>query len=201
MSGPTPPLPSLHPARPGLVRPLAVDATGEQGPTKVQARGKKWRRTSHGFYLPAEVDDSVVEQRIVEAGALLPAYGGLTGWSGLRWGGATWFDGMSGAGTTRRPVLLAVMHSEIRSQPGVQVTSERLPPRDLMMLDGLGLTTHVRSTCFEMRYASGEREAVVALDMAAASDLVSIAEVNEFAAHPEWLDRHPAMSMGHSPGR
>ena len=182
MSGPTPPLPSFHPARPGLVRPLAVDPKGELGPTKNQARGKKWRKTSHGFYLPADVDDSLVEQRIVEAGTLLPSYGGLTGWAGLRWGGATWFGGLFEDGATRRPVILAVMHNEVRSQPGVEVSSERLPPRDLMALDGMGLTTHVRSTCFEMRYASSDRRAVVALDMAAASDLVSIDEVAAHAA-------------------
>ena len=43
--------------------------------------GPRYRRTSHGLYLPVDIDGSVPEQRIVEAAAVLPAYGGVTGWA------------------------------------------------------------------------------------------------------------------------
>ena len=112
---------------------------------------------------------------------MLPAYGGVTGWAGLRWGGGTYFTGTAADGS-RRPVVLAVMHGEIRNQPGILVTSERLPPRDLTVLDGLAVTTHVRSVCYEMRYARSQRQAVVILDMAMMDDLVSLEEVAAYVA-------------------
>ena len=34
-----------------------------------------------------DVDSDSVEQRIVEAAAVLPSYGGVTGWAALRWAG------------------------------------------------------------------------------------------------------------------
>ena len=74
------------------------------------------------------------------------------------------------------------MHGEISNQPGILVTSERLPPRDLTAHDGIAITTHVRSVCFEIRYARSDPEAVVALDMAMMDDLVSIDEVAAYVA-------------------
>ena len=51
----------------GLVRPVRVDPTGITGPTPHQARGPSWRRTSHGFYVPAGTGSDLPEQRILEA--------------------------------------------------------------------------------------------------------------------------------------
>ena len=166
--------------RRNVVSPVRVDPTGKLGPTPDQARGPFWRRTSCGRFVPASVV-ATPEQRICEAAAALPAYGGVTGWGGLRWGGATWFDGTDRSGALS-PVTLAVMHGEIRNQPGILVTSERLPPRDLTTHDGLAITTHVRSACYEMRYAASDREAVLILDMACMDDVVSVEEVAAYVA-------------------
>lgn len=178
--------PEFHPSRPGLVAPVRLDPSGAAGPTVAQARGPGWRRTSYGYYVPSYVDGEVVEQRILEASAVLPSYGGVTGWAALRWMGAHWFSGL-GPGGVELPVCLATGATVIREQPGIQPSTERLDPRDLTSHDGLRLTSAVRSVCFEMRYAPSERRAVVDLDMAAYSDLVSIAELREFAdRHSGW---------------
>lgn len=167
--------------------PVAIDPTGVAGPTKGQAEGSKWRRTSRGFYVPNEVDGSLVEQRILEATAVLPSYGGVTGWAALCWMGGHWFSGFGLGGTTELPVRLATGATVIRAQPGIRPSTERLDPRDLTSFDSLSVTTAVRSVCFEMRYAPSERRAVVDLDMAAYSDLVSLAELGEFAdRHSGW---------------
>jgi hypothetical protein len=42
-------------SRPGLVLPVAIDPSGREGPTKAQARGPHWRRTSRGLYVPSAV--------------------------------------------------------------------------------------------------------------------------------------------------
>jgi hypothetical protein len=144
-------------------------------------RGRAWRRSSRGLHVPAHVDDELPEQRIVEAAALLPSYGGVTGWAALRWLGGLWFGGMAAGGLVRRPVVLAVSLHNIRNRPGVLACEEGLDPRDLIVVDGLRLTSAVRSVCFEMRYARSVRMAVLALDMAAHHDLVSIEEAAEYA--------------------
>jgi hypothetical protein len=175
------PLP-FHPARPSLVAPARVDPTGLTGPTSAQTRGRRCRTTGYGLYLPASVSREPVEQRIVEAGVLLPAYGGVSGWAGLRWCGGRWFDGLGPDGATELPVTLAIADSTIRAKPGIEISEERLDPREIIEVDGLRVTVAVRSVCFLMRYARSERLAAEILSMAAYSDLVSIDEMRGYAA-------------------
>lgn len=161
------------------------DPAGRDGPTPKQARGPRWRRTSRGLYVPSEVDADRAEQRIAEAAAALPAYGGVTGWAALRWLGSPWFGGTDAA--TYPPVPLATGKRTIRSQSGIAVSEERLAPTDLEVADRLRVTSAVRAVCFEMRYARSLREAVRAFDMAAYSDLVTIDELVTYALeHPGW---------------
>lgn len=177
-----PDVPSFAPARPGLVRPVRTDPKGERGPTRGQAQGPSWRRTSHGFDVPVDIDGTAVEQRIVEAGHYLTGMASITGWAALRWQGALWFDG--GLGPEPLPVDVAVLHGRYRSQPGIEVTSEFIPPRDRHVVDGLPMTVPVCALAFVMRYASSARAAGRALSMAASADLVSIDEMDRFK---EWL--------------
>jgi hypothetical protein len=179
--------PPFHPNRPHLVAPVRVDATGERGPTRAQARGPDWRRSGHGWYVPVGTDRNLVAQRIVEAAAVLRGYGGVTGWAALNWLGDHWFDGLAHDGVSQLPVPVTTGMFHVREQPGIAISEERCRPEDLISVDGLRLTTAVRSVCFEMRYARTERLAVCALDMAAFSDLVSIAELAAYATeHPGW---------------
>ncbi len=131
--------------------------------------------------MPADTERTV-DQRIVEAGVLLPSYGGVTGWAGLHWMHGRWFGGLADDGQTVRPVDLAVRHGDIRSRPGIRVTSERLTGSEFVMVDGLSVSVPVRSVLFEMRYAAGERSAALNLSMAAYDDLVSIDEATAFAS-------------------
>jgi len=164
-----------------------VDPSGCVGPTRMQARGPHWRRTSRGFYVPADVDNALPEQRIVEASTVLPSAGAITGWAALRWAGGVWFDGLTADGRSRRPVTVVTSTFDIRPQRGIAVSQERLDPRELTSVDGLVVTEPVRSLSFEMRYASSFREAIVCFDMAAYSDLVSIDEMVTYATgHPGW---------------
>jgi hypothetical protein len=132
------------------------------------------------LYVPADTEQSV-EQRIVEAAAVLPAYGGVTGWAGLRWLGGLWFDGIRRAGREQRPITLATADRSIRPRPGIAISEERLDPTELLAHRGLIVTTALRSVFFETRYAATDGEAVIVADMAAYADLVSRGEVAEFA--------------------
>lgn len=174
--------PDFHPLRPGLVRPVPIDPLGEYGPTRAQARGKRWRRTSRGLVIPARFPPEPVEQRIVEAAEVLPVEGYVTGWAALRWHGLAGLDGVGPGGDRELPVPLLVPDHRIRTQPGVLITSERMTRDDRGFLDGLPVTSAVRSLCYEMRYASSLVEAVTLMDLAADADLVSLREAYDYCA-------------------
>src|SRR5829696_7578722 len=93
-----------------LVRPVSIDPDGIDGPTRDQARGPRWRQTSWGMYVPSDVKESVVEQRIVEQASRIRRYGAVTAWPALRWHGANFFDGTTDGGRRELPVPL-IVHS------------------------------------------------------------------------------------------
>jgi hypothetical protein len=180
-------LPPFHPNRPALVAPVPVDPSGAEGPTAAEARGPYWRCTARGLFVPASVDARVPEQRIVEAAAIVPLHGGITGWPQLRWAGGRWFGGLEPDGLTPRPVVLVSPLTDIRAQPGIQVSHEHLDGAELEWLDGLHMTSSVRSLLFEVRFARTLWLAVQAIDMAAYSDLVSLTELVEYIrTHVGW---------------
>lgn len=170
-----------HPQRPQLTLPVRVDPRGLLGPTPKQARGPHWRTVRAGWFVPAAVDGADPHQRVLEAAAGLPQGCGVTGWAALAWHGGRWFDG-SGVDGAARPVTLAVGPRNVRPVPGVAVSKEQLPPDDLEVVDGVRVTTAVRSVLFEVRYAAELRQAVTVVDCASYSDLVSVAEVRDAVA-------------------
>ena len=127
--------------------------------------------------MPSEVAADLPEQRIVEAAVRLPRHCAVTGWAGLRWQGGYWFTG------SRRGVPLLIQSQDIRPQPGIELSAERMNLRDIEWVDGLPVTVAVRSATFEARYAGSVRRAVEILDMAAYSDLVSTNEVAAYVDH------------------
>ncbi|RYP85178.1 hypothetical protein EKO23_13035 [Nocardioides guangzhouensis] len=169
-----------------VVWPVRRDVTGVAGPTPEQARRPGWRQTSRGLYVPGSVDGDRVEQRIVEAGAIIRGYGAVSGWASLRWQGGYWFPGVRSDGTAA-PVDLVTGGHALRPRDGIRISEERLSPTDLVAVDGLCVTSAVRSVCFMMRYARTLDAAVQVLDMAAYSDLVSLDEIAAYALdHPGW---------------
>lgn len=99
--------------------------------------------------------------------------------------GGVWFDGSTARGG-RLPVELALW-DYIRSQPIIRICEERIDPREVTVLDCVPVTLAVRSVCYLMRYAADAREAAVYADMAMFNDLVSLAELWEYAlAHAGW---------------
>jgi hypothetical protein len=125
-------------------------------------------------------------QRIAEVGMILPPQATPTGWAGLAWRGAWWFDGTASDGVTPLPVPIAAPRKLLRVQPAFTLCRERWDPRDVEVVDGLALATSVRAACFSMRYAPTLDQAVAALDMAAFHDEVSIEEAWA------WVDLHPS---------
>jgi hypothetical protein len=169
----------FHPRRPGLVAPVKIDPSGRAGPTRGQSRGRRWRTTTRGLVVPSDLVVST-QQRTLEASAVLHGGEAVTGWAALDWQGARWFDGTSGGVENNDVPLVARRH--LLRQPGFSVSQEFLDPREILTVDGLPITPAVRSVVFEVRRAANLGDAVVALDMACYSDLVSIAEVSSYVS-------------------
>jgi hypothetical protein len=160
-----------------------VDPTGTRGPTKSQAAGRGWRRTSKGLHVPAHVDGTVPEQRVVEQAARLQAGDAVTGWGALRLHGARFFDGRRLDGVTPSPVpVVSGPEGRVRCGGDVWVSREPLDASEVEVRCGVPVTTVERALFDEMRRVVDWRESVVAMDMAAAAGLVSISRMQVYAA-------------------
>ncbi len=172
----------------GLVRPVPIDPNGLVGPTRGQAPGPKWRQSSHGLHVPSSVDGSVPEQRILEQSMLLPDGGAVTGWAACRLWSAAFFDGLLPDGATERPVDLVVGPGQSRRRrPGVSFHYDRIEPAEIVTRHGIVCARENRALFDEMRCADRAGEAVVAMDMMAAADLVSISRMRDYlGTHCRW---------------
>jgi hypothetical protein len=161
-----------------LVRPVPIDPAGVAGPTRGQASGHGWRRTGRNLYVPAEVDASRPEQRVLEQAARLPPRGAVTGWASLRLAGAAYFDGLHRDGRRLIPVPLVVGPTgRLRQGLGAQVSCEPFADAEVRIIAGIPCTVVRRALFDEMRRPHDVRESVVAMDMAAAAGLASIRQM------------------------
>ncbi len=134
---------------------MPADPLGVRGPTPGQARGPRWRTTSRGLFVPASVDPSVPEQRILEQSLRLTG-GAVTGWASCRMHGAAFFDGLARDGRTELPVPLdcGPLH-QIRRLPGDGLVRDMLYDDEIEVIRGVPYTTPLRATFDAMRYARG----------------------------------------------
>lgn len=164
-----------------LVRPVPVDPRGELGPTRGQASGPKWRRTSPGLYVPADTPTDVPEQRILEASKRMPAYAAVTGWAACRLHGARFHDGLEPDGRTLMPVPVVVGgRGWVRRSGGIAITYESLDPDDIVIVAGIPAVRPDRATFDAMRRTPCVRDAVVALECSTMAELVSIRMVADY---------------------
>jgi hypothetical protein len=159
---------------PGLVRPVPIDPAGWSGPTRGQAAGPRWRRTSPGLFVPADVVTDV-GQRIVEGAARLGHYGAVSGWAALRWRGAAYFDGHDREGSAL-PIPLAVGRSCLRPGEGIERLRRQIPLWEWDVHRGLRCALWERALYDEVIRLGTPRASAVAIDMVVAAGLGTIAD-------------------------
>jgi hypothetical protein len=165
-----------------LVAPVPVDPTGERGPTKRQATGHHQRRTSSGLYVPSAVDAHVVEQRVYEQGHRIRSVGAVSGWAALRWRGAAYFDGLDSNGV-ELPVPLVVGNHPLQPDPRIRIDRSQIAPTERLCTAGIWVATVQRALFDVMRFSPHVRDAVVAMDMAAAARLISVCLMSQYVVH------------------
>lgn len=159
------------PVPPLLVRPVRVDPSGRHGPTKSQAAGARWRRTSPGYFVPTGTDRGVVEQRILEESVRLPPTGAVTGWAALRMHGVGYLDGRDPGGEVPVP-LVVPPGTGLRVAPGAVLHRERLEPQEIVLRYGVPVTDPTRAAFDAARRAADVRAAVQVLDLALSSGVL-----------------------------
>jgi hypothetical protein len=98
-----------------------------------------------------------------------------------------WFEGLDLA-QRPRPVVLAVGDPHtVRRRALIQVSQEILPPDTIRRVRGLRVTSPLWSVAFEMRKAPSDEAALVAFELAAMHDLVSIVELIDFVGSSLWV--------------
>jgi hypothetical protein len=164
----------------GLWLPARLDPSGVTGPTRGQARSRRWRRVGPARYVP-DVEDAPPEQRILDATAHLPEEGAVTGWAALRLREGAYFDGLDRAGRARPVPLLAGSSKGRRPHPSITWSYEQLPAADVEELHGLRVATPLRALFDELRCLRDPRAATIAVDMALAASLVRLPELQRYA--------------------
>lgn len=124
------------------------------------------------MYVPSAVDGRAVEQRILEQGSRIGAHGAVTAWASLRWRGATFFDGSSGADDL--PVPLVVGTGLLRPDLRISVSFEQIGAHEREVVDGLWVTIPARALLDEIRRHTRLRQAIVDIEMAVAAGLVTV---------------------------
>lgn len=173
---------------------VPVRVGSPDGPTRGQAKNKaRWRRTSHGFYVPATVADDLPEQRILEQSMRLPACGGVTGWAGCRLHGAAFFDGLARDGATRLPVPLAIGPAgRIQTDGAITLSYRELPARERCVRHGIATVVPERALLDHLRAVGDSIEAVVGMDMALAARITDTESFASYAAGHRSSDRAKA---------
>ena len=133
------------------------------------------------MYVPAELDSTHVEQRILEQGSRIRTHGAVTGWAGLRWRGATFFDGTAAADALL-PIPIVVGHGLLRADERISISWEQLPPRERELVDGVWTARAERALFDEIRRHRIFRQAIVDIEMAVAAREVTASGFRVYVA-------------------
>lgn len=171
---------------PPLVVPVRVDPAGRDGPTAKQSRGPRWRRTSPGLFVPADVPGELVEQRIVEAHARVGRRAVVTGWAALRLHRAGFFDGLARDGRTLLPVPIAANGERLTSDERTAVVRDLVPDDEVLVLHGMRCARPERALYDEMQRIGEVREMAVAVGSACAARITTVGRMRLYAATRRW---------------
>lgn len=162
------------------VAPLAWGDAAGHGVTTARLRGRSWRRSSRGFYMPADIALEP-HQRIIEAAVLLPESGAVGGWASAYWRGVRLLDGRCAGGTRPENVLLCLgPGGKIRPRSGVDLSRERLAASDIEVIADLACTVGARTAFDGARKARSLYDAVVFLDLMLTAGAVTMPELHDY---------------------
>ena len=147
--------------------PQGLSDLAATGVTADMTRSRRWRRSSRGFFVPADTPFTTT-QRILDASPLIPSGGAVAGWAAAYALGVDLLDGQDCVTMATLPVPIHLGRDLGRSAPsGVRFARERLAVIHRQVLHGLPVTSPLRTMFDGGRWARDLTEAVVLLDQVA----------------------------------
>src|SRR3954454_2299902 len=144
-----------------------------------ELRSSRWRRSSQGYYVPSFLEVST-SQRICEAHAVLMGDGAIGGWAAAHWQGSPFMDGFTRDGRPLPVLLFTGKESHRHRQPGIDISRDRLPSSDIVVVEGLRCTAPLRTAFDLARRASSDTAAVTAIDTLLECGLISRSELRTY---------------------
>ncbi|WP_114558874.1 DUF559 domain-containing protein [Desertihabitans aurantiacus] len=185
-------MPEQHPPTLPLRWPASLRTLRAAGVTDDTVRGRRWRRTSRGFYRLGG-GERMPLQRVLDAAALIPPGGALTGWAAALLAGIALLDGRDTRTMVELPVTIVLGGPTVRrrAQRGVVLRREAVDPgsssRRVRALAASG-----SSVVVGVLPVVGPAQA--AFDgMRDSGDLADAVAFADACAHPGWL-RLPALA-------
>lgn len=146
------------------VRPRSVVELEGDGVKPSTLRGPRWRSTSRGFFVPADVPLSTT-QRVLEAVPLVPAAGALSGWAAAYVLGVDFLDGLHHETLMPFPVTVSLGSSAGRADTSqIHYVRDRLPFDHCLVRHRIRVTNPARTAFDGARWAPNLVDAVVFLD-------------------------------------
>ncbi|MBK8076134.1 MAG: hypothetical protein IPK24_11345 [Kineosporiaceae bacterium] len=153
-------------------------------------RGSAWRRTNRGLWV--HTPDGVIPRgpwdRIRQAAPLTGEHGAIGGWAAAHAHGVLDLDGL---GPDRRelPVMLCRPRaSRCRRTQGIELVRSDLSDDDIVVIDGVQVTSRLRTAVDLARLTTSFVEAVVRVDAMMRDGEAAGGLAAEMG---EWLGRHP----------
>lgn len=158
------------------------------GVTHHQVAGPSWTPVLRGVHAPAGTDPTDPVTRILAVLSLMPQGAVIGGWAALYLLGVRDLDGRSGpGGRILLPVLVCTgPGGGMRPRPGVEIDRSTLLAEDVAEVNGIGVTTAVRS-CVDIARRDGVEEGVVAGDAAGRFGVAGPLQIRAY------VDSHPGM--------
>jgi hypothetical protein len=158
-----------------LTGPFTPAQAATFGVTDDHLRGASYRMIARGVWVNAAVEDSR-ELRFAAMRLLLPDRGVNCGWT------AAWLHGADVRRIDDLDVHVGFAEGKrVRSRPGLQVCQETLDPQDIIEIDGVRLTTPLRTVFDCLRWLKGADRLVVA-DALTHAELVDLADLRAYFA-------------------
>lgn len=160
--------------------PFTLAQAKANGVSRRSLQGRAYRRIGSGIYLPADVD--LCPSVWLAAAALRMPSGSAV--SGL-WAARAW--GVDLLPTDARAVEITLPRGRpLMRGPGIGARRAKLLPVDVVFLDGIAVTSEMR-TAFDLARRGPRENAVIALDAMLFARLISRAGVRRYIeAHPGW---------------
>ena len=155
--------------------PFTLAQAAQAGVSATALQSAPWRRVFRGVWAHIDLEDTR-DNRLAAARLVIPVYGALCKLT------AAWIY----QADVRREEDLDVHvgfpeGKRIRSRPGLVVSQETLQPRDIWMIDGVAVTSPVRTAYDCLRLLRG-RERLVVADALTRLEVTSVEELRGYFA-------------------